>query len=185
MELQNCTSTLNFKARFIPKVKINKERWKNIAVIFENKTQQYPNDTLYMTDGGGRFWSTVTEEKNGKNITKKYFSTHYFFSTNKEAVEKDLETTYEWFDSDVIGNLLINYTDSEIASKLVKIFKQCKKAEIYTKKCQILERTCKTEEEFNQKSHNLEQQFYKQRKEYYEKDGALEKGADTYDMFID
>ena len=36
-----------------------------------------------------------------------------------------------------------------------------------------------------EKSYKLDQQYYKDRKDYYQKDSVLDKAADTYDMFID
>lgn len=43
----NSTSNVNFEAKLdISRVKGSKQRWQNIARMFEEKTKRYPNDTL-------------------------------------------------------------------------------------------------------------------------------------------
>lgn len=47
----NITNQIAFTAKMdVSRVKNNKERWQNIAKIFEEQTQQYPDDVFYVSD---------------------------------------------------------------------------------------------------------------------------------------
>ena len=49
--MNNINNNVNFTARMdISRVTMNKNRWQNIAALFEQKTQKYPNDTFFMED---------------------------------------------------------------------------------------------------------------------------------------
>lgn len=89
-------NNVNFQARMDLKgIKINKSRWENIATIFEQKTQKYPNDTFYIENTPNRI-----------NI----------YNYNK--------TTGEDFSVDINGETfdrLLNMKDDSIAQKFKKI----------------------------------------------------------------
>ena len=54
-KMSKINNNVNFQARMDLKgIKINKSRWENIATIFEQKTQKYPNDTFYIENTPNR-----------------------------------------------------------------------------------------------------------------------------------
>ena len=94
--MSKINNNVNFQARMDLKgIKINKSRWENIATIFEQKTQKYPNDTFYIENTPNRI-----------NI----------YNYNK--------TTGEDFSVDINGesfDRLLNMKDDSIAQKFKKI----------------------------------------------------------------
>ncbi|CCY62783.1 unknown [Clostridium sp. CAG:967] len=94
--MSKINNNVNFQARMDLKgIKINKSRWENIATIFEQKTQKYPNDTFYIENTPNRI-----------NI----------YNYNK--------TTGEDFSVDINGETfdrLLNMKDDSIAQKFKKI----------------------------------------------------------------
>ena len=95
-KMSKINNNVNFQARMDLKgIKINKSRWENIATIFEQKTQKYPNDTFYIENTPNRI-----------NI----------YNYNK--------TTGEDFSVDINGETfdkLLNMKDDSIAQKFKKI----------------------------------------------------------------
>ena len=172
----------SFKAKFVPKVKLNSERLEKVAEKFEQKTKNYPNDTFYMADDVVR--GSYSANKNG--ITKIYHDIYYYFSTNKKDLKKGNRPTIEWITNEVMGDLLASYTDSEIASKFVKIFKLCKKYDENVKKLLSSAKNGKYKDcnEVQRVFIKMQKQYFKSRKKCYERDNVLEKIANVYDKLI-
>ena len=85
----------------LSQVQNNKERWQNIAKIFEEETKEYPNDTFYISDSSKR-------------------------TINIDAETSVSESNYEEHSSDILMTdfkNLLNESDETIANKFVKLFK--------------------------------------------------------------
>lgn len=117
--MNNINNNVNFTARMdIRKVSINKDRWKNIAQIFEQKTAKYPNDTFKMED--------LPNGISGYNFN------------NKNANEICANITGVEFDR------LLNMSDSTIVSKFKKMLDiSAKKQKIYDATNQYIEKLSK------------------------------------------
>ena len=60
-------NNVNFGAKILPMSKyaegcLSKERWNNVAGIFEQKTAKYPNDVLYYLDNGEAMYFEIFKD---------------------------------------------------------------------------------------------------------------------------
>ena len=94
----------------INQIQGNQKRWENISKEFEAQTQEYPED-IFILSGSGNFDNHIGFTYSGKEYQSKYQG--FIF---QNAMRK-------------LGEL----SDSEIASKLVKIFKAKRQIDILEK----------------------------------------------------
>lgn len=76
--MNNLNNNINFTARMdISKITMNKNRWNNIAKLFEQRTQKYPNDTFYMEDLANGISGYNINPKTGSEICANIFGLEF------------------------------------------------------------------------------------------------------------
>ena len=83
-------NNVNFQAKLdISKVKGSKQRWQNIARLFEEKTKRYPNDTLILGGSFNHGFNVNLREKGILSFDETSFS-HQASARLKKLSDKDI-----------------------------------------------------------------------------------------------